>query len=157
MAIPGFPTAPGLQGVKCTFSTIHCLIRSWPEQRYYSSMMPPPPAPYGVSSQSRVTLTDLPQGYPQIAVPSSWGGSLSMPPPSSALAGTPSGSQYPKGYSVAHLHYQSQRSAWASKAYQSTPAETIGILMQVLREVPGKLGGVSVQVFCSFVILLVGH
>jgi hypothetical protein len=42
------------------------------------------------------------------------------------------------------------RAAWAQRAYQGNPAETIGIIMQVLRDVPGKTKGIVVEV-CDIV------
>ncbi|KAJ7214557.1 hypothetical protein GGX14DRAFT_392581 [Mycena pura] len=94
-----------------------------------SASMPPPPVPLG---------------YPHVAVPSSWGRSMSFPAPPSQWNGT-SSHVYPRGYSDAHAHYPAQREAWASRAYQSSPAETIGIIMQVLREIPGKFKGQIIQ------------
>jgi hypothetical protein len=58
----------------------------------------------------------------------------------------PSGYRLANGYSAAHTLYESHRAAWAKKAYQGNPAETIGILMQVLHEVSGKPKGVIVKV-----------
>ncbi|KAJ7750708.1 hypothetical protein DFH07DRAFT_961305 [Mycena maculata] len=69
---------------------------------------------------------------------------MSFPPPSSQWAGS-SGQVYTGGYSENHAHYGSQRAAWASKAYQSGSPETIGIIMQVLREIPGKFRGQIVE------------
>ncbi|KAJ7925771.1 hypothetical protein B0H13DRAFT_1862856 [Mycena leptocephala] len=80
-------------------------------------------------------------GYPRVNVPSLWNGQMLYPMP----APEPSGYRLANGYSAAHTFYESHRAAWAKKAYQGNPAETIGILMQVLHEVSGKPKGVIVK------------
>ncbi|KAK7027198.1 hypothetical protein R3P38DRAFT_2476409, partial [Favolaschia claudopus] len=42
------------------------------------------------------------------------------------------------GYSAAHASYGAERQAWASRAYHHDPAESIGLILQILHEVPVK-------------------
>ncbi|KAJ7827345.1 hypothetical protein B0H14DRAFT_3720876 [Mycena olivaceomarginata] len=96
--------------------------------QFNHSLMPPPPVP----------------GYPRVAIPSSWSGYTSYPMPGSQW-NEPPGYRHANGYSDAHSQYNVHRAAWAQRAYQSNPAETIGIIMQVLHDVPGKTKGIIVE------------
>ncbi|KAJ7729285.1 hypothetical protein B0H14DRAFT_3169237 [Mycena olivaceomarginata] len=99
--------------------------------QFNHSLMPPPPVP-GTN------------GYPRVAIPSSWSGYTSYPMPGSQW-NEPPGYRHANGYSDAHSQYNVHRAAWAQHAYQGNPAETIGIIMQVLRDVPGKTKGIVVE------------
>ncbi|KAJ7832142.1 hypothetical protein B0H14DRAFT_3142965 [Mycena olivaceomarginata] len=96
--------------------------------QFNHSLMPPPPVP----------------GYPRVAIPSSWSGYTSYPMPGSQW-NEPPGYRHANGYSDAHSQYNVHRAAWAQRAYQGNQAETIGIIMQVLRDVPGKTKGIVVE------------
>lgn len=120
----------------------------------YSRLMPPPSLPMSppsfppgalfLSEQSAFSHWEF-TAYPRVNTPSSWPSSNSFAPPPSSSWNRSAGHRS-DGYSEAHQHYASQREAWAKKAYQSNLGETIGIIMQVLREVPGKPKGQLVQV-----------
>ncbi|KAJ7775967.1 hypothetical protein DFH07DRAFT_983119 [Mycena maculata] len=111
------------------------------EGKTYHRMMPPPFGQSGIFNFPYHSPNCLSQA---IHIPNSWNAPMSFPPPSSQWAGS-SGQVYTGGYSENHAHYGSQRAAWASKAYQSGSPETIGIIMQVLREIPGKFRGQIVE------------
>ncbi|KAJ7177076.1 hypothetical protein C8R46DRAFT_48284 [Mycena filopes] len=88
----------------------------------------------GSASTSRYSGLMPPPGYPRVTIPGSFGAPAIFTPP-----GSQGGSHsYPKGYSDAHAHYSDQREAWAKRAYAGGAGETIGIIMQVLHDVPGK-------------------
>ncbi|KAK6988419.1 hypothetical protein R3P38DRAFT_3291150 [Favolaschia claudopus] len=85
--------------------------------------MPPPPPPASM--------------LPHINVPSSWGAPGHQSTSSTTYF-------QPNGYSAAHASYGAERQAWASRAYHHDPAESIGLILQILHEVPGKLKGTLV-------------
>ncbi|KAJ7795511.1 hypothetical protein B0H14DRAFT_3495846 [Mycena olivaceomarginata] len=82
--------------------------------------------------------------YPAVSIPSSWTRQTSYQMPGSQWNSEPPGYRHANGYSDAHALYGAHRKAWAKRAYQGNAVETIGVLMQVLRDVPGKAKGVIV-------------
>ncbi|KAK7016027.1 hypothetical protein R3P38DRAFT_2637112 [Favolaschia claudopus] len=87
---------------------------------------------------------------PNVAIPTSWPPSAYTYPPLLGNIQTPSvhpsgsaGTSF--GYSQAHQQYAVQRQFWATKAYQSSVADTITLCFKILREVPGKPKGILVR------------
>ncbi|KAJ7181410.1 hypothetical protein C8R43DRAFT_1116787 [Mycena crocata] len=99
-----------------------------------SGMLPPPVPSYSHGVQH--------PGYPQVQVPTSWQNQMSYTPllPSYQSSGT-TNYGYARGYSSDHSHYEASRQRWARTSYQGATGETIGLIAQVLHEVPTKMKG----------------
>ncbi|KAK7041275.1 hypothetical protein R3P38DRAFT_349022 [Favolaschia claudopus] len=82
---------------------------------------------------------------PNVAIPTSWSPSAYTYPPLLGNSQTQGGASTSFGYSQAHQQYAVQRQFWATKAYQSSVADTITVCFKILREVPGKPKGILVR------------
>ncbi|KAJ6586225.1 hypothetical protein B0H10DRAFT_2198072 [Mycena sp. CBHHK59/15] len=112
----------------------------------------PVPAHVDMSGHSRGQMLPPPlppQGpQPRVSIPNSWNRSpLSYPPPGAAVPQAYINHSTPTlyGYSAAHSQYAANRQMWASRAYQSSIADTITLRFKVLHEVPGKPNGAQVR------------